>query len=458
MAFSEKLFEDKMENNKIASITFGCKVNQYETSCIVDSFIENGYQATEFNKPANVYIINTCTVTNRTDQKSRNAIRKALIQKELDPTVKVIVTGCYSQRKKTEIEALGNVDLIIDNNSKSKIIKKLDANNNTFKDINLQDEFDEISTSKMLDHTRAFIKIQDGCDYFCAYCAIPYARGRSRSRDKNNVLIQIKKMVKNGYKEFVLGGINLGLYGAEQNYSLAKLLYEIENIKGVELIRLSSIEPQLFTNELLDYFKVSKKICHHFHIPLQVGCDELLNKMGRRYTTVQFENTINNIRKIFADVAIGIDVITGLPGETEELFQKTHAFLINLNFTYLHVFPYSRRSGTRADKMKGHINGKIIKHRSNALMEISANKLLEYSEFIIQNKIKLSGVIEKKTKGFWTALSDHYIRIYLKSEKELEKKYLHLEPICKKFDGIEVEEKNNVDSKFNLYFLKGIIY
>lgn len=424
----------------IAAITFGCKVNQYETSCIVDEFTKEGYQTTEFDKPAAVYVINTCTVTNRTDYKSRNAIRKALSQKQIDPSIQVVVTGCYSQRKKEEIEKLGDVDLIVDNNSKSKIYEKLNSGDQLFRDINDQHDFDEISTTKMLDKTRAFIKIQDGCDYFCAYCAIPYARGHSRSRDKNKILDQIQKLVDNGYKEFVLGGINLGLYGAESDYSLAKLLYEIEKINGVELIRLSSIEPQLFTDELLDYFIKSKKMCHHFHIPLQVGCDELLKEMGRRYSTEQFRKIITKLRDIFPDVAIGIDVIAGLPGETEELFQKTHHFLSDLDFTYLHVFSYSKRSGTRAEKMKGHVNGKIIKQRSNELISISDAKLAEYIDLILNNNIELKGIIEKKSDGYWTALSDHYIRIFLKSNENLKKKYLHLNPISKKYDGIEVVE------------------
>ena len=425
---------------KVASITFGCKVNQYETSCIVDEFTRAGYQITEFDKPADVYIINTCTVTNRTDYKSRNAIRKALNQKQFDPSMKVVVTGCYSQRKKEEIEKLGNVDLIVDNNSKSKVFEKLNSGNKLFNDMKDQHDFDEISTTKMLDKTRVFIKVQDGCDYYCAYCAIPYVRGHSRSRKKSNILDQIQKLVDNGYKEFVLGGINLGLYGAESGHSLAKLLYEIEKINGVKLIRLSSIEPQLFTDELLEYFTKSKKICHHLHIPLQVGCDELLSKMGRRYSTEQFRNVILKLRTIFPDVAIGIDVIAGLPGETEELFQKTHHFLSDLDFTYLHVFSYSKRSGTRAEKMKGHVNGKIIKQRSNELISISDIKLAEYTDFLIKNNIELKGVIEQRSGGYWTALSDHYVRIFLLSEQDLEKKYLHLRPVSKKYDGIEVVE------------------
>lgn len=430
-----------MKKNKIAFITFGCKVNQYETSCIVDSFVNSDFKVVEFNDKADVYIINTCTVTNRTDQKSRTAIRKALLQKENDPNVKVIVTGCYSQRNVDQIKALGDVDLIVDNNSKSTITDLLKQNSNEFHDMNKQHEFDEISTSRMLDKTRAFIKVQDGCDYYCAYCAIPFARGTSRSRKKEKVLEQIEALTQQGYYEFVLGGINLGLYGQEENdgYHLSDLLRDIEKIEKVKLIRLSSIEPNLFTDDLLKYFKISKKICKHFHIPLQAGSDELLKKMGRRYTTEKFANTLNNIKEIFPDAAIGIDVIAGLPGETETLFAKTHEFLSALDFTYLHVFSYSKREGTKAAKMNGHVNGKIIKQRSNDLIKISGNKTAEYIDKILKNNVKLSAVIEQKTGGYWTALSDHYVRIYVKDDGDLEKKYLHFKPVRKKFDGIEVE-------------------
>lgn len=423
----------------IAAITFGCKVNQYETSCILDEFVRYGYEIIDFNQTADVYIINSCTVTNRTDYKSRNAVRKALIQKEKNPDIKVIITGCYSQRNRDEILKLGPVDLIADNNEKSNIFNYI--KNNNLPVAKNKAEFDELNTALMVEHTRAFIKVQDGCDYYCAYCAIPYARGTSRSRKKENVLKQIKVLTKNGYREFVLGGINLGLYGREkdENYFLTDLLRDIEKICGVKLIRLSSIEPQLFTDELLEYFTSSKKICHHFHIPLQVGCDELLSKMGRRYNTEQFQNVISKLKQIFPDVAIGIDVIAGLPGETEELFQKTHLFLSNLEFTYLHVFSYSKRPGTRAEKMKGHVNGKIIKERSNKLIAISDAKLAEYTNYIVDYNIELTGIIERRTKGFWTALSDHYVRIFLKSDEKLEKKYLHLSPVSKLFDGVEVE-------------------
>ncbi len=431
-----------MVKKKVAGITFGCKVNQYETSCILDDFIKDGYRIVNFDQPADVYIINTCTVTNRTDYKSRNAIRKALAQKKKITKIKVIVTGCYSQRNYNKIMELGNIDLVVDNNSKSRILECINhVNALNFRDILEVPEFEEISTTSMIDRTRAYIKVQDGCDYYCAYCAVPYARGHSRSRKKENVLKQIQKLAAEGYKEFVLGGINLGLYGREQNdnYYLSELLTDIEKIDDVKFIRLSSIEPQLFSDDLLTFFRESKKICPHFHIPLQTGCDEMLSHMGRRYTVNDFSNTIQNIISIFPDAAIGIDVIAGLPGETEELFQKTKEYLVSLDFTYLHVFPYSRRPGTRAEKMSGQVHGNDIKRRTKLLTKLSAKKTQEYINFIIKNDIRLKGVIENKVNGFWTALSDHYVRVFLQSKMELEKKYLHFLPLEKRFDGVEVK-------------------
>ncbi len=430
-------------NKKIAAITFGCKVNQYETSCILDNFIKAGYYVVNFDQPADVYIINTCTVTNRTDYKSRNAIRKALAQKEKNTKVKVIVTGCYSQRNYNEIMELGSIDLIVDNNSKSKILECINhVDTLDFRDILETTEFEELSTTSMIDRTRAYIKVQDGCDYYCAYCAVPYARGHSRSRKKENVLKQIQKLTEEGYKEFVLGGINLGLYRREQNdnYFLSHLLTDIEKIEGVKLVRLSSIEPQLFSEDLLNFFRKSKKICPHFHIPLQVGCDEMLSRIGRRYSISDFSNTIQNIRTIFPDAAIGIDVIAGLPGETEELFQKTREYLVSLDFAYLHVFPFSCRPGTRAEKMSGQVHGSEIKKRAKLLTRLSAKKKQEYVNFIVINNVMLKGVIESKSNGFWTALSDHYVRVFLKSKTELEKKYLHFLPLQKRFDGVEVKK------------------
>ncbi|MBC8384283.1 MAG: tRNA (N(6)-L-threonylcarbamoyladenosine(37)-C(2))-methylthiotransferase MtaB [Candidatus Cloacimonetes bacterium] len=436
-----------MVKKKIAATTFGCKVNQYETSCILDDFIGAGFDVVDFNEPAEIYIINTCTVTNRTDYKSRNAIRKALREKGKNPDVKVIVTGCYSQRNVEEVRKLGDVDLIVGNDQKGKVLEfitdwerfnRVEAYpiNDVLKSV----EFEEISTNSMIDRTRAFIKIQDGCDYYCSFCAVPFARGHSRSRKKENVLDQIEKLVKNGFKEFVLGGINLGLYGREkeEKYFLSDLLFNIENIEGVELIRLSSIEPQLFTDDLIKFLKNSKKICPHLHIPLQAGCDELLKTMKRNYSTTEFVEVIQILHRTIPNLAIGIDVITGFPGETNELFNNTEKFLSELDFTYLHVFSYSRRPGTKAAEMKNQVNGRKINYRSNRLIDLSKNKTEKYLEKILKNKIVLSGIVENQIDGYWTALSDHYLRIYLKNNDNLLGKYLKFEPKEKKFNGVEV--------------------
>ena len=426
---------------KIAAITYGCKINQYETACIVDDFCKHGFSVVDFREKADVYLINSCTVTNRTDYKSRNAVRKALKAKKENPNVKIIVTGCYAQRNFSEISALGDIDFIVDNNSKSKIFHKLQASETEFFDVLSALEFDELSTEKMLERTRAYIKVQDGCDYYCAYCAIPFARGHSRSRAKENVLSQIRKLVAHGYKEFVLGGINLGLYGKEknENYLLADLLADIEKSEGVELIRLSSIEPELFTPSLLEFIESSRKIAPHFHIPLQVGSDFLLKKMKRHYTTIDFRKTLGKLRSLKPNAAFGIDVIAGLPGESEELFRETLSFLNSLDFTYLHVFSYSRRPGTEAAKMKNQINGDEINRRSGELIKISEEKKEKYLQKIIEGKITLAGVMETSENGFWTALSDHYLRIYFPSSENLKGQFLRFKPVGKFNDGIEVE-------------------
>ncbi len=426
---------------KIAIITFGCKVNQYESACIVNQFTKNGYKQVDFTNEADVYVINSCTVTNRTDYKSRNAIRKALLQKEKNPKVKIVVTGCYAQRNYDEIKKLGDIDFIIDNNKKGSVYEILKNNRSLcFQNILKATEFSELSTDNLPEKSRAFIKIQDGCDYYCTYCAIPYARGHSRSRKKENVINQIKMLTQNGYNEFVLGGINLGLYGKDlyQNYDLSDLLYDLEKIHEVKLIRLSSIEPNLFTEKLLDYFKNSQKIAHHFHIPLQSGNDEILKRMKRKYDTALFKNKIHKIKEIFPDAAFGFDVIIGFPGETEENFISTYEFLNSLPFAYLHLFIYSKRDDTPAAQMDDFVNGSISQKRSKMLKNLADKKLKNYKDFLITNKIKLSGIIEKSTDDYQTILSDHYVRLYLKSDLPQQTYTENLIPLKLHKDGIWV--------------------
>ncbi len=429
---------------KVAAVTFGCKVNQYETACILDEFRLAGYEIIDFKDPADVYIINSCTVTNRTDYKSRNAIRKALEVKVSDPNVKVVVTGCYVQRNFEQVKKLGAIDLIIDNNKKNRILDYLDKGNADFSDITAAVDFAELTTTTMLDRARAFIKVQDGCNFYCAYCAVPFGRGNPRSRDPENVKKQVLQLVQSGYKEIVLGGINLGLYGSERSseFSLYQLLRELEEIEGVEMIRLSSIEPQLFHKELLSFLKISKKTAPHFHIPLQSGSDEILKKMNRRYTINQFRQLIEDILVLNPVAAIGLDVIAGLPGETAELFRETVELLQELPFAYLHVFSYSVRPGTRAAVMKNQVKGDIIKQRSRILTEISDRKKREYTEKLLLENIPLKGIAEKQVKADWTALSDHYVRIYSTDEKLSEKSIIRGNPIELFQGGLKVENND----------------
>jgi threonylcarbamoyladenosine tRNA methylthiotransferase MtaB len=402
--------------NKIAAATLGCKLNQYETSCIVDDFLLHGWEAEEFDQPADVYLINSCTVTNRTDFKSRNAIRRALKMKQITPAVKIVVTGCYAQRNAEEIRKLGAIDLIIDNNSKNLIYEAVTANLiPEFQDILKVSEYSEHSTSRMLENSRAFIKIQDGCDYFCAYCAVAWARGASRSRERENILEQVRQLCAQGYREFVISGVNLGLYGREKQdgYYLENLLSELEEINGVEKIRLSSLEPQLVTEPLLNQIRRSEKICPHFHLALQSGSDSLLLAMGRNYTQAEFKEILGKIYLIRPFAAIGLDVIAGLPGETEELFNETYALLQNLPITYLHVFPYSRRPGTPASSMPAQVHGSVSRMRVELLLKLSEQKKAEYIQKLIKDKIVLGGIVENRQDEYYTLLSDHYIRAYL---------------------------------------------
>ncbi len=432
-----------LRTSKVAILTLGCKVNQYESACIISSFELVGYETVDFNEPADVYIINTCTVTNRTDYKSRNAIRKALEQKELNPQAKIVVTGCFSQRQYKQVKELGNIDLVVDNQHKDMIPELLESNRDCFSDILGYSKFQELSATQMPERSRAFIKVQDGCDFYCAYCAVPFARGHSRSREMDKIKEQISLLVSNGYQEFVLGGINLGLYGRdlEQKTDLAALLEMIEGMEGVEHIRISSIEPQLLTDRMWDFIKTSKKLCHHFHISMQSGSDTILSRMKRHYDAKEFRDIILKMKSIHPDMAIGLDVITGFPGETDELFNETLHFLEALPFTYLHVFSYSSRPGTEAAAMKDKVHGTVSTERNKVLHKLSETKLKEYLQYLILHKIPLSGVIETQEDGYWTALSDHFVRIYLpnrSSATQLKGELLKFTPKQPFRDGIEV--------------------
>ncbi len=396
---------------RIAIATLGCKTNAFESSVIIDQFDAGDCTLVPFENEADVYIINTCTVTNRTDFKSRNLIRKALARKNADPNVKVVVTGCFAQRSYDEIRLIGDVDLVIDNQNKQDIAKLLKSGEERFGDIMQAKEFCYRPVKNMVEHSRAFQKIQDGCDFRCTYCAVPDARGHNRSARLSDVISQAELFARSGYKEIVLGGVNLGLY-KDGEHGLADVVEALQQISGLELIRLSSIEPQLLTSELLHRIQQCDKLCPHFHIPLQSGCDSVLQRMGRHYDSSEFRHTIENVLDIFPDAAIGLDVITGFPGESEEEFSMTLSFLQKLDIAYLHVFSYSKRKDTPAATMPDQVSKQVSGMRSGILTKLSETKKQTYTLKLITKGNAIRGVCESVSEGLGTFLSDHYIRGY----------------------------------------------
>jgi threonylcarbamoyladenosine tRNA methylthiotransferase MtaB len=417
---------------KAAIATLGCKVNQVETSSIASQLQSKGYELVDFNEQADLYIINTCTVTNRTDFKSRNLIRHALKHKADNPEAKIIVTGCYAQKEKDEITALGNIDLIVDNQSKVDLDAWLGKDDYHFQAINSAETLTWKPFEDMHERTRAFIKIQDGCNYFCSYCAVPYGRGKPRSLELDKVISQANVLASRGYKEIVLTGVNLGLYHDKTSgFRLAEVIKAMDEIDSLKLLRISSIEPDLWTDELLNAIAFSDKVCPHFHIPLQSGSDSVLQRMKRRYRAEVISELIVKLESVKPGCAIGLDIICGFPGETEAESEETFRLVNESNIAYLHVFGYSRRSRTPAADMAGQLKGDIIKSRVRALTELSDYKKNRYAERLTESETSIRGVIEKVETNYVTALSDHYLRMYAKHQKASEN-----EVLCGKAAGV----------------------
>ncbi|MCB5231128.1 MAG: tRNA (N(6)-L-threonylcarbamoyladenosine(37)-C(2))-methylthiotransferase MtaB [Candidatus Cloacimonas sp.] len=427
---------------RVAITTFGCKVNQYESACIIEDFEKEGYVQVPFNEEADVYIVNSCTVTNRTDFKVRNAIRKALEQKKKNRDVKIAVTGCYAQLNRERIYKMGEVDVVVDNNHKDSIVDFLYKTETPLfvEDTSSFETFTEQNTANLLDRARAFIKIQDGCDYFCTYCTISYARGKPRSRKLEEVLKQVEVFLEKGYQEIVLTGVNLGLYGRDFaiDENLLCVLQELERYDKLKRVRLSSLEPQLINDELIDFFVQSEKICPHFHIPMQSGSDSVLKAMNRPYDTADFAGLINKLVKGIPNVAIGTDIILGFPTENDSLFQETIEFVESLPLVYAHIFPFSSRPGTQGALLKNNTPSNVVKERCSTIKHIFDSKKEKYIDALVENNVQISGIIESKNGKYWTALSDHYIRLFCKNE-ELEIGELFTGVVKNRlFDGVEV--------------------
>ena len=416
---------------KVAFITLGCKVNQYETNAMAQKFIEKGYEVVEHTEVADIYVINTCTVTNMSDRKSRQMLRRV---KELNKEAIIVACGCYVQVAKAEVEKIEEVDLILGNNEKKNIVELVEKFKNEkigkekkseleeVEDVMHKKDFVEFGNVVYTEKTRAVIKVQDGCDRFCSYCIIPYARGRVRSRKPENVISEIEKISKKGIKEVVITGIHIASYGKDfkEEYRLIDLLEEINKIEGIERIELGSIEPLLITEEFVRRLKKLEKICHHFHLSLQSGCNETLKRMNRRYSIEEFKNIVELLKKNYEDVNLTTDIIVGFPGETEEEFQKTYEFLKEIKFYKMHIFKYSQRKGTKAAVMSGQIDGNKKEERSRKLIELSDKNEKEYNKKYVGKEVEV--LWEEEKEGFYKGHTKNYILAYLKIDKEKEKK------------------------------------
>lgn len=404
---------------KAAFYTLGCKVNSYETEVTINDFKKAMYDIVPFEEKADVYVINTCSVTNTSDQKSRKIIREA-IKKNKDAII--VVMGCYSQIKHNTLKEIDGVDIIIGTNYRTKILDFIEKyKKNKEKIIKIDDvnhlKFENMKLDKFENHTRAFVKIQDGCNNFCSYCIIPYTRGNIRSKNKNLVIEEVTNLVNNGYKEVVLTGIHTGHYGLDlENYDFSDLLNELEKIEGLERIRISSIEIKELNEKFINTLKNSKKIVNHIHIPLQSGCDKILELMNRRYNMEFYFNKIEEIRKIRPDIAITTDVIVGFPDESEEDFNITKENIKKLKFTELHVFPYSKRENTKAANMKNQIDGNIKKERVRELINLSNDLKNEYYNKFNNKTDDL--LVEKFNNGILIGHLSNYGKVKVEGKKE----------------------------------------
>lgn len=411
---------------KAALHNLGCKVNAYETEAMQQMLEAAGYEIVPFSETADVYVINTCSVTNMADRKSRQMLHRA---KKCNPEAVVVAAGCYVQTKEQEAMVDEAIDIIIGNNKKHELVSTLDE---FFRDhgkidavLDINDktqEFEELYLDKPSEHTRAFIKVQDGCNQFCSYCIIPYARGRVRSRNMGSVLEEVTRLAENGYQEVVLTGIHLSSYGIETGESLLTLIQEIHKVEGIRRIRLGSLEPKVVTEEFASELSKLDKICPHFHLSLQSGCDATLQRMNRKYTAEEYENGCQILRKYFEHPAITTDVIVGFPGETEEEFAETKAFLERIHFYEMHIFQYSKRQGTRAAEMKEQVPENIKKVRSAELIELGEKMSQEFRHHYLGREEDVLFEEETTIDGetYYVGYTKEYVKVAKESKEPIE--------------------------------------
>lgn len=417
---------------KAALHNLGCKVNAYETEAMQELLEQNGYEIVPFQEGADIYIINTCTVTNMADRKSRQMIHRA---KKMNPDAIVVAAGCYVQAQENSDKIDECIDIVIGNNKKQNLIEILEEYEQKRKeadgvfvqqeviDINHTKEYEELHLTKTAEHTRAYIKVQDGCNQFCTYCIIPYMRGRVRSRRKEEVVEEVSALATNGYKEVVLTGIHLSSYGVdfEEKETLLSLIQAVHAIEGIERIRLGSLEPRIITEEFASALSALPKICPHFHLSLQSGCEETLKRMNRRYSAEEYFEKCMLLRKYFENPALTTDIIVGFPGETEEEFEESRAFVEKVNFYETHIFKYSKRQGTKAAVMPNQVPEPEKTKRSNMLLALDERNRKAYEEQFSgkETEILVEEQMEKDGKTYWIGHTKEYIRLAILSDENL---------------------------------------
>ncbi len=405
---------------KAALHNLGCKVNAYETEAMQELLRKQGFEIVPFQEKADVYIINTCTVTNMADRKSRQMLHRARKQ---NPNAIIVACGCYVQSREGDVD--GCADIVIGNNRKKELIEILaeyerapvretDARERRqLLDINHSKEYEELRLERTAEHTRAYVKVQDGCNQFCSYCIIPYVRGRVRSRSRKDVAEEVERLSSNGYKEIVLTGIHLSSYGIDTGGSLQELICAIQENPGIRRIRLGSLEPRIVTEEFVRTLAGLSKICPHFHLSLQSGCDATLRRMNRRYTSGEYYEKCELLRKYFRHPALTTDVIVGFPGETEEEYARSKDFIEKVGFYETHVFKYSKREGTRAAVMENQVPESVKAKRSNELIELGRRKQAEYEETLMGTvqEVLIEEEILHEGERYQTGFTREYVKI-----------------------------------------------
>jgi len=411
---------------KVAIATLGCRVNQYESEAMVEKFVKDGYEAAGFDEFSDVYVINTCTVTNMGDKKSRQMIGRA---RRMNSLAIIAVVGCYAQIAASEVASIEGVDVVLGSRNKGDIVYFVNRYREEKKqvievnDVLKNKVFENLNIKEYKDRTRAFVKIQDGCNRFCSYCLIPYARGAVCSKSPEKIISEVYELAANGFKEVLLSGIHIASFGLdlEGGWNLVRVLEEVDKVPGIERVRIGSIDPTFFSKGVIERIVSLKKLCHHFHLSLQSGCDETLKRMNRRYSAQEYKMVVENLRKSIKGVSITTDVIVGFPGETQEEFNETYAFLKEIELSKMHIFKYSPRKGTKAAEIKEQINGNIKEERSHKL--ITLNNVLE-KKYIKKFDGKFMNVlyeIKSSNSVFkYEGYTDNYIKVIVENAKNIE--------------------------------------